>query len=48
MVKQISWKNIILIVAIIYFLSPVDIAPGLLVDDLVVLGTALAPFIGKP
>ncbi len=48
MAEQISWKNIILIVAIIYFLSPVDIAPGLLVDDLVVLGTALAPFIGKP
>ncbi len=45
MAEQISWKNIILIVAIIYFLSPVDIAPGLLVDDLVVLGTALAPFL---
>ncbi len=45
MVEQISWKSIILIVAIIYFLSPVDIAPGLLVDDLVVLGTALVPFL---
>ncbi len=44
MQESFSWKSIILIAAIIYFVSPVDLAPGILVDDLVVLGTALVPF----
>ena len=45
--EGIPWKSIVLIVAIIYFLSPVDVAPGILVDDLVLLGTALVPFLKK-
>lgn len=44
MTEQVSWKNIVLIVALIYFFSPVDFLPGVMVDDLVVLGTALVPF----
>ena len=47
MSETVSWKSIVLIVAIIYFLSPVDIAPGIIVDDLLVLGTALVPFFRK-
>jgi len=45
--EAISWKGIVLIAAIIYFVSPVDLAPGILVDDLVVLGSALVPFFKK-
>ena len=39
-----SWKVILLVIAIIYFVSPVDIAPGLLIDDFIALGMALIPF----
>lgn len=42
--EVLSWKGVVLAVAVIYFVSPVDLAPGLLIDDLVVLGTALVPF----
>lgn len=48
MSETASWKSIVLIVAIIYFFSPIDLASGLLVDDMVVLGTALVPFFKKP
>ncbi len=44
MSESVSWKSIVLIAAIIYFVAPVDLAPGVLLDDLVVLGTALVPF----
>ena len=37
-------KVILLVIAIIYFISPVDIAPGLLIDDFIALGMALIPF----
>ncbi len=37
-------KRIILIIAIIYFVSPIDLMPGILIDDFVALGIALAPF----
>ena len=47
MCETVSWKSIVMIVAIIYFLSPVDIAPGIIVNDLLVLGTALVPFLRK-
>ncbi len=39
-----SGKAILLILAIVYFISPVDLAPGLLIDDYVALAIALAPF----
>lgn len=47
MSEAVPWKSIVLIVAIIYFLSPVDVVPGILADDLVLLGTALVPFLKK-
>ena len=42
--EVISWKAIVLIVAIVYLISPVDLIPLNGIDDLIVLGTALAPF----
>ena len=45
--KDVPWKDIILIVAIIYFLSPIDLVPGVLADDLAALGAALWPFLKK-
>ena len=39
--KNVPWKDIALIAAIIYFLSPLDLAPGILVDDLAALGADL-------
>ena len=39
-----SLKVVLLIVAIIYLISPVDLASGLLIDDFAVLGAALMPF----
>ena len=42
--ETVSWKKVFLAVAIIYFLCPFDLMSGLVVDDLVVLGTALVPF----
>ena len=44
MKESVSWKSIFLIAAIVYLVSPVDLASGIPVDDLVVLGTALVPF----
>ena len=38
-----SWKVIFLVVAIIYFISPVDFVPGQ-IDDIIALGMALVPF----
>jgi len=37
-----SGKAILLILAIVYFISPVDLAPGLLIDDFVALAIASA------
>ena len=48
MVEQKTFKTVLLIVAVIYFLSPVDFMSGIIVDDLVLLGTALVPFFKKP
>ena len=45
--KNVSWKDIVLIVAIIYFLSPIDFAPGVLTDDIAALGAALLPFLKR-
>ena len=45
--KDVPWKDIILIVAIIYFLSPIDLMPGVLADDFSVLGVALLPFLKR-
>ena len=39
-----SWKKILLVLAIVYFVSPVDLAPGLLMDDFIALAVALGPF----
>lgn len=45
--KDVPWKDIVLIAAIIYFISPIDLVPGLLADDLAALGAALWPFIKR-
>ena len=45
--KDVPWKDIILIIAIIYCLSPIDLAPGVLADDAVALGAALLPFLKR-
>ena len=45
--KDVPWKDIILIVAIIYFISPIDLVPGVIVDDLAALGGALWPFVRR-
>ena len=37
-------KAIVLIIAVIYFISPVDLAPGILIDDFSALFIALATF----
>ena len=45
---SISMKHVFLALAVIYLVNPFDLAPGILVDDLVALGMALAPFIKQP
>ena len=45
--RDVPWKDIILIVAIIYFISPIDLVPGVIVDDLAALGGALWPFVRR-
>lgn len=45
--RNVPWKDILLIIAIIYFLSPIDFVPGVLVDDLAALGAALMPFLKR-
>ena len=45
--ETINWKLIILIVAVIYLISPIDLMSFNGLDDLVVLGTALIPFFKK-
>lgn len=45
--KDVPWKDIVLIAAIIYFISPIDLVPGVLADDLAALGAALWPFIKR-
>lgn len=37
-------RVIILIIAVIYLFSPVDLAPGILIDDFIALFIALTPF----
>ena len=45
--RNVPWKDILLIIAIIYFLSPVDFIPGVLADDIAALGAALLPFLKR-
>ena len=45
--RNVPWKDIILIVAIIYFVSPIDFVPGVITDDLAALGAALLPFLKR-
>ena len=45
--KNVPWKDIVLIVAIIYFFSPVDLVPGVLTDDLAALVAALLPYLKR-
>ena len=45
--RNVPWKDILLIIAIIYYLSPIDFVPGVLVDDLAALGAALMPFLKR-
>ncbi len=40
-------KVIVLIIAVIYFVSPIDFAPGILIDDFIALAIALTPFFKK-
>ncbi len=40
-------NTIILIIAMIYVLSPLDLAPGIIFDDVVALAIALTPFFKK-
>ena len=45
--RNVPWKDILLIIAIIYYLSPIDFVPGVLADDLAALGAALLPFLKR-
>ena len=45
--KNVSWKDIVLILAIVYIVSPIDLAPGVIADDLAALGAALLPFLKR-
>ena len=45
--RNVPWKDILLIIAIIYFLSPIDFVPGVLADDIAALGAALLPFLKR-
>ena len=47
MIRNVPWKDILLIIAIIYYLSPIDYVPGVFADDLVALGAALIPFLKR-
>ena len=45
--KNISWKDIVLILAIVYIVSPIDLVPGVVADDLAALGAGLLPFLKR-
>ena len=45
--RNVPWKDILLIIAIIYFLAPIDCVPGVLADDIAALGAALLPFLKR-
>ena len=45
--RNVPWKDILLIIAIIYYLSPIDFVPGVLADELVALGAALIPVLKR-
>lgn len=45
--RNVPWKDILLIIAIIYFLSPLDFVPGVIADDLAALGAAVFPFLRR-
>ena len=45
--RNVPWKDILLIIAIIYFLSPIDFVPGVLADDIAALGAALIPVLKR-
>ncbi|MCR5088670.1 MAG: hypothetical protein K6C08_04045 [Oscillospiraceae bacterium] len=42
-----DWKRIVLIVAVLYVLSPFDLLPGAIPDDLAALGAALLPYVKR-
>ena len=45
--KNVSWKDIVLSLAIVYIVSPIDLVPGVVADDLAALGAALLPFLKR-
>ena len=45
--RNVPWKDILLIIAVIYFLSPIDFIPGMLTDDFAALGAALLPYLKR-
>ncbi len=45
--NNVPWKDIVLILAIVYFVSPIDLVPGVVADDLAALGAALLPFLKR-
>ena len=45
--KNVSWKDIVLVLAIVYIVSPIDLVPGVVADDLAALGAALLPFLKR-
>ena len=45
--KNVPWKDIVLILAIVYIVSPIDLVPGVVADDLAALGAALLPFLKR-
>ena len=45
--NNVPWKDIVLILAIVYIVSPIDLVPGVVADDLAALGAALLPFLKR-
>ena len=45
MKEKVSWKSIALAAVILYVISPADFAPGVLVDDLALIATAVVPLL---
>ncbi len=42
-----SAKAALLIAAIIYFVWPIDLAPGIVIDDIIALCIGIAPYLKK-
>ena len=45
MKEKVSWKSIALAAVILYVISPADFAPGVLMDDLALIATAVVPLL---